>query len=119
MAGSIDIMISGWQLKQYEKEHAGETFMPPNMLRYGNSYIRELIKIFGLYEYFDNEQKTKYDQGYGDIGVVNIWDLISTPHEIACMLESLPSDTTKENRRTFYEFFHFMREHEIYHIEIM
>ena len=75
MTFTIDIMIKG--------EYSG-LYTPPNYYRCSNEYFREFCKtefpIMGedcqkesLYDNFDEDQKRRFDEGYNDIGIVNLW----------------------------------------------
>jgi len=72
MTGSIDIMISGFQALHYKKKH---TWLPEDV-RVANVTRFRLVKILGLRQYFNDKQKETYDGGYGDIGVVSVYELI-------------------------------------------
>lgn len=80
MTFTIDIMIKG--------ENSG-LYTPPHYYRCSNECFREFCKlefpIMGftsihgdcqkesLYDNFDEDQKRRFDEGYNDIGLVNLW----------------------------------------------
>ena len=69
-------MISRWEAIHYKENH---TWLPEGV-RVTNGTRFKLVKILGLLTYLTPEQKVKYYAGkyyagYGDIGVVSVYEL--------------------------------------------
>jgi hypothetical protein len=117
MTGSIDIMLTGFDARKYR------AYCIPESVSMSNTKLREILtteikikdQIYKLTDYFTPQQKAKFEEGYGDIGIVNIEEFIMMEFYKDGYVSGFASLSQSDDLE---ELFDFMREEEIYNIII-
>lgn len=105
MGKTIDIMMSGF----YHNEH---TYIVPEYIRIDIDDIKKEYHIgsveVSIYSFLDDTQKRRLDEGYDDIGVVNLRQLVCS-REWVEVADDYPF---------IYDLFQFMKDEELYYAVI-